>query len=648
MSSQNYNDPEMQEIFDSFLVETSELLDKVSEDLMTIENAPDDIELLNRIFRSFHTIKGTSSFMGVDKITEITHHAEDILNKLRKSEFLVTREIIDVLLEVHDWINLLMNSLGTQEYDKIDYAATIEQVERIKNTYSQANKEKPVEAEAEEDKEEDKEENGDSLNYVLENIDKFKNDGNMTEEEILLLDKAFLEMNNQLMAADKSANLSGSNNTSIAELESAEQEQEPKAVINHEANNKPAPVKEAQAHAGQNQAAETLRVDVSRVEALMDLSGELVLGRNRLSQINKQISKMFDNNKDIIRELMETTVQIDFITSEIQATVMRMRMVQMGKLYQKAPRIIRDLSKEFDKKIKLTLKGEETEIDKSIIEELNDPLVHMIRNSCDHGIEKPEERKALGKPEEGTITLDAYQDGNNIVIKISDDGRGIDPEKLKAKALEKGIITQEQAEQMSRRDALQLVFAAGFSTASVVSAVSGRGVGMDVVITNIKKLKGMIDIDTEIGAGTTFTIKLPLTLAIIQGLLVKVNNETYALPLSSVEEVVAASKENIGMVNQKETIRIRQNVLPLIRLNETLGSESQDKSLGGKYVVIMGIDIHRVGLVVDELLGQQEIVIKSIGEYLGHVQGMAGSTILGDGRVIMIIDIGDLILKNAL
>jgi len=270
----------------------------------------------------------------------------------------------------------------------------------------------------------------------------------------------------------------------------------------------------------------------------------------------------------------------------------------------------------------------------------------MIRNSCDHGIESPEERIENNKPEEGTITLDAYQDGNNIVIKISDDGRGIDPEKIKSKAIEKGMITAEQANQMTRRDILQLIFAAGFSTSSVVSAVSGRGVGMDVVITNIKKLKGIIDIDTEIGVGTTFTIKLPLTLAIIQGLLIKVDNETYALPLSSVEEVVAINKENINFINQKETIRIRQNILPLIRLNETLHTANIDKSLDKKYVVVVGLDIHRIGLVVDELLGQQEIVIKTIGEYLGHIPGIAGSTIMGDGRVIMIIDIGDLITHD--
>jgi two-component system chemotaxis sensor kinase CheA len=253
-----------------------------------------------------------------------------------------------------------------------------------------------------------------------------------------------------------------------------------------------------------------------------------------------------------VRDLIETTAQIDFVTSEIQAAVMRMRMVPIGKLYQKAPRIVRDLSKEFGKKINLIVKGEETEIDRGIIEELNDPLVHMIRNSCDHGIEPSEDRIRLGKPEYGTITLDADQEGNNMFLRISDDGRGMDPEKLKAKAIEKGILTPEQASQMSPREAFQLIFAPGFSTAAKVTAVSGRGVGMDVVRSNIQNLKGMIDIESEIGKGTTFIIKLPLTLAIIQGLLVKVQDETYALPLSSVVEVVAINTDSVYTVSHQE------------------------------------------------------------------------------------------------
>ncbi|HPP39647.1 MAG TPA: chemotaxis protein CheA, partial [Candidatus Kapabacteria bacterium] len=405
---------------------------------------------------------------------------------------------------------------------------------------------------------------------------------------------------------------------------------------------KPSTNKEAPKSPDKALSSDTIRIDVNRVEALMDLSGELVLGRNRLAQITEMVEQEFGKNEHV-RDLIETTAQIDFVTSEIQAAVMRMRMVPIGKLYQKAPRIVRDLSKEFGKKINLVVKGEETEIDRGIIEELNDPLVHMIRNSCDHGIEPPEERIRIGKPEFGTITLDADQEGNNIVLRISDDGRGMDPEKLKAKALEKGIITHEQAAHMSAREAFQLIFAPGFSTAAKVTAVSGRGVGMDVVRSNIQNLKGMIDIESEVGKGTTFIIKLPLTLAIIQGLLVKVQDETYALPLSSVVEVVAINPDSVYTVSHQEVIRIRQEVIPILRLDRVLGVSNPREELDNRYVVNVGLGMQRIGLVVDELLGQQEIVIKSLGEYLGSITGVAGSTILGDGRVIMIIDVADLI-----
>ncbi len=267
----------------------------------------------------------------------------------------------------------------------------------------------------------------------------------------------------------------------------------------------------------------------------------------------------------------------------------------------------------------------------------------MIRNSCDHGIESPAERIKAGKPETGTIILDADQEGNNIVLKITDDGKGMDPEKLKAKAIEKGLITNEQAAQMSPREAFQLIFAPGFSTAVKVSAVSGRGVGMDVVRTNIQKLKGIIDIQSEVGKGTTFIIKLPLTLAIIQGLLVKVQDETYAIPLSSVVELVALDPNHVFTINTQEVIRVRQEILPIVRLDKVLKTSVISQSLENRYVVNVGLGMKRVGLVVEELLGQQEIVIKSLGEYLGSVNGIAGSTIMGDGKVIMIIDVAQLL-----
>ncbi|MEJ5245531.1 MAG: chemotaxis protein CheA [Bacteroidota bacterium] len=669
MASMSFNDPEMQELFEGYLIETSELLENLSQDLIEIETRADDLDLINRIFRSFHTIKGTSSFMGFNAIADITHHAEDILNKLRRGEINVNQEIIDVLLEVQDWITMMVAQIKEGNEPYADYSETIAKIQRLKDSHIQSTS---SEAQETQGTQQILPEGTSFVEAVLSNPEIATKPGDFTDEELKLIDAAFQEINvkfkgeiSQTSDTVDTSNEQVEDQTVTPEPPPVQEQRKPvehihgipvvESSVQHTVDQpviqqniassqqtKPSPGKETSKAPGKAISSDTIRIDVNRVEALMDLSGELVLGRNRLAQITELVEQEFGKNEHV-RDLIETTAQIDFVTSEIQAAVMRMRMVPIGKLYQKAPRIVRDLSKEFGKKINLIVKGEETEIDRGIIEELNDPLVHMIRNSCDHGIEPPEDRIRLGKPEYGTITLDADQEGNNIVLRISDDGRGMDPEKLKAKAIEKGILTPEQASQMSPREAFQLIFAPGFSTAAKVTAVSGRGVGMDVVRSNIQNLKGMIDIESEIGKGTTFIIKLPLTLAIIQGLLVKVQDETYALPLSSVVEVVAINTDSVYTVSHQEVIRIRQEVIPILRLDKVLGVTNPREELDNRYVVNVGLGMQRIGLVVDELLGQQEIVIKSLGEYLGSITGVAGSTILGDGRVIMIIDVADLI-----
>lgn len=685
-------DPEMQEIFEGFLIETQELLDSLTNDLMEIESNPENEELINKIFRSFHTIKGTSSFMNVGKISHITHNAEDLLNKIRRKELPITQETIDVLLEVQDWIQLMLNELREGEDIIAEYGETLSKLEILKNggtlgdiqiadstqrtTASTASNIVKKETSNEEigpawsDTEDlsiEQTQEINALEKVLTDISITSHPGDFTPDEYSLLDQAFAELNKSFgqefkPGTDEQAIIK-ENDIQVKEIENSETLEEIKPVDasiensqTNQANQKSVPLPATTIQASPTTpskdkapgnaaiSTDTIRIDVSRVESLMDLSGELVLSRNRLMQISENLDGKVDN-KDIIRDLIDSTAQLDFITSEIQTAVMRMRMVPIAKLFQKAPRIVRDISKEFGKKIKLVLQGEETEIDRGIIEELNDPLVHMIRNSCDHGVEPPAERIAKGKPEEGTVILDASQEGNNIVLKIIDDGAGMDPQKLINKALEKGIITQEEARIYTPKEAFQLIFAPGFSTAKVVTSVSGRGVGMDVVRTNIQSLKGMIDIDSEINKGTTFTIKLPLTLAIIQGLLVRIQNETYAIPLSSVIEVVSTSNCEISTINKKEVIRIRNDVFPLIRIDYALKHPNPTAELTNRYVVIVGLGSEKYGLVCDELLGQQEIVIKSLGEYLGNIKGIAGSTILGDGRVIMIIDIGDFIAK---
>jgi two-component system, chemotaxis family, sensor kinase CheA len=368
----------------------------------------------------------------------------------------------------------------------------------------------------------------------------------------------------------------------------------------------------------------------------------LVLGRNRLSQVSEKLSEN-DTSFDAVKELHETSTQIDFITTELQLAVMKTRMVPIAKVFNRIPRLVRDLAKETGKEVELHLSGEETELDKSIIEELTDPLIHIIRNAIDHGIETPQERTANGKSVKGRIDLRAEHEGNHIIITSNDDGRGIDLERLKKKAVEKGLLTVAHAQEISKQETLNLIFLPGFSTAATVTSLSGRGVGMDVVRTNIQKLKGSIEIVSEVGKGTSFRLKLPLTLAIVQGLLVETSGEVFAIPLSSVKEVVRISTNDIAYVNQREVIRIRSEVLSLARLTDIVGLRHIESRADYVYVVVIGWSGQNIGIVVDSLLGQKEVVFKSLGSYLGDVPAIAGSTILGDGRVILIVDVATVI-----
>jgi two-component system chemotaxis sensor kinase CheA len=387
----------------------------------------------------------------------------------------------------------------------------------------------------------------------------------------------------------------------------------------------------------------TIRVDVEKLDELLNMVSELVLGRNRLAQINLDFSREYEGTQ-IARELQDTTKLIDMMTNELQLLVMKTRMIKIGKVFNKYPRLVRDLSKTANKKIQLIIEGEETELDKTLIEEINDPLVHILRNSIDHGIEKEEDRIKAGKNPVGTIKISAEHEGNNIIITIEDDGKGIDPEVIKTKAINKGLITKEKADELSKQDLLNIIFLPGFSTAEVITNISGRGVGMDVVKTNVTKLRGMINLESNVGKGTKIQIKLPLTLAIISGMVVRVENQQFVIPLSSVVEVIRVHSENIYTINNKPVIKLRDRIIPLISLHQVVLNHTKDTRTDiWQYVVIVGIAERQVGIEVDELLGQKEIVIKSLGSYIGRVPGIAGSSIMGDGTVILILDINDLI-----
>jgi two-component system chemotaxis sensor kinase CheA len=416
-----------------------------------------------------------------------------------------------------------------------------------------------------------------------------------------------------------------------------------------EAPKKPAPSKPAPKEAEKKPAPkerkstveQTIRVDVKRLDDLMNLIGELVLGKNRLLKIYDDVEERYEGEQ-FLEELNQVVSSISLVTTDLQIAVMKTRMLPIGKVFNKFPRMVRDLSRELHKEIELVISGEETELDKSIVEEIGDPLVHIIRNSCDHGIEPPEERVAKGKPPKGTIELKAYNEGNHIVIEIVDDGKGLDAESLKAKALEKGLISEKEADQMSEKEAYMLIFKPGFSTAAQVTNVSGRGVGMDVVKSNIEKLNGIIEVDSELGKGTTLKLKIPLTLAIIQSLLVGVQDEYYAVPLASVLETVRITPEEIQTVEGRSVLRLRDEVLSLVHLADIFDVERIFDMGEHAYVVIIGLAESKIGLIVDSLVGQEEIVIKSLGEYLKNIPGIAGATIRGDGRVTLIVDVGAL------
>ncbi|MGN8483230.1 chemotaxis histidine kinase/response regulator CheAY2 [Helicobacter pylori] len=644
---------DLQEIMEDFLIEAFEMNEQLDQDLVELEHNPEDLDLLNRIFRVAHTIKGSSSFLNLNILTHLTHNMEDVLNRARKGEIKITPDIMDVVLRSIDLMKTLLVTIRDtgsdtnngkeneiEEAVKQLQAITSQNLEGAKET--SGTKETPQKEAKEEAKEENKEnkakaptiENPASDNPLADEPD--LDYANMSAEEV----EAEIErLLNKRQEADKERR--------AQKKQEAKQEVTPtKEPPKTETPKAPKTETKAKAKADteENKAPsigveQTVRVDVRRLDHLMNLIGELVLGKNRLIRIYSDVEERYDGEK-FLEELNQVVSSISAVTTDLQLAVMKTRMQPVGKVFNKFPRMVRDLSRELGKSIELIIEGEETELDKSIVEEIGDPLIHIIRNSCDHGIEPLEERRRLNKPETGKVQLSAYNEGNHIVIKISDDGKGLDPVMLKEKAIEKGVISERDAEGMSDREAFNLIFKPGFSTAKVVSNVSGRGVGMDVVKTNIEKLNGIIEIDSEVGVGTTQKLKIPLTLAIIQALLVGVQEEYYAIPLSSVLETVRISQDEIYTVDGKSVLRLRDEVLSLVRLSDIFKVDAILESNSDVYVVIIGLADQKIGVIVDYLIGQEEVVIKSLGYYLKNTRGIAGATVRGDGKITLIVDVG--------
>lgn len=635
---------DMQEIMEDFLIEAFEMVEQLDQDLVELESNPEDLDLLNRIFRVAHTIKGSSSFLNFDILTSLTHHMEDVLNKARRAELKITPDVMDVVLQSVDLMKALLSAIrdnGTDANSGIDITDIVKKLQEVSGGGGEEGAPAQEASKADSQPAEQTAPSNSADNPLADepDLDYSSMSGEQVEAEIERLLKKRQEADKARREELKKQGLAPNVQAP------SEPKDDPKAAAPKPQAPKPAakatPKAEAKKGDGSAPATnveQTVRVDVRRLDHLMNLIGELVLGKNRLIKIYSDVEERYDGEK-FLEELNQVVSSISSITTDLQLAVMKTRMQPVGKVFNKFPRMVRDLSRELNKNIDLIITGEETEVDKSIVEEIGDPLVHIIRNSCDHGIESPEDRQALGKPAVGTVQLKAYNEGNHIVIEVSDDGKGLDAQMLKQKAIEKGLISEKEADAMSDKEAFGIIFKPGFSTAKTITNVSGRGVGMDVVKTNIEKLSGIIEIESEKGVGTTQKLKIPLTLAIMQALLVGVQEEYYAIPLSSVIETVRINQDEIYTVDGKSVLRSRDEVLSLVRLADIFKVDSVLEAMNEVYVVIIGLADQKIGVIVDYLVGQEEVVIKSLGYYLKGIEGITGATVRGDGKITLIVDV---------
>ena len=633
---------DMQELLEDFLVESFELIEQIDHDLVELESNPDDLELLNRIFRVAHTVKGSSSFLNFDTLTELTHHMEDVLNKARHGELKITADVMDVVLKSVDMMKGLLVSIrdnGNDSSSGIDISQICLQLTAISEGQSSASATPAAAPAAAPEPAPAPQPAAADIppSAIPDDIDP----NTLSEDQVNAEIERLLKVRKAEDEARRAAKASGAAAAAAAPATApAAAPDKPDATDKPAAAAKPAgDGANAPAKAGANASDQTIRVEVGRLDYLMNLVGELVLSKNRLLTIYNDVEERYDGEQ-FLEELNQVVSSLSLVTTDVQLAVMKTRMQPVAKVFNKFPRVVRDIGRDLNKQIDLIISGEETELDKSIVEEIGDPLTHIIRNSCDHGIEDPATRKAAGKPEKGTIELKAYNEGNHIVIEIIDDGKGIDADAIRIKAVERGIISENEADTMSNKEIYSIIFRPGFSMAAKVTNISGRGVGMDVVKTNVEKLHGVIDIDSEVGKGTTLKLKIPLTLAIIQSLLVGTQEEIYAIPLANVNETVRVPVDNIYTIEGKNVLRLRDEVLSLVRLSDLFGVKQVLESGDQTYVVVISVAETKLGIIVDNLIGQEEIVIKSLGSYLANIDGIAGGTIRGDGRVTLIVDVG--------
>lgn len=686
-----------------FLEEVEEHFQSLEEDLVKLEKEDDfNEDLMQEIFRSSHTLKGSSATIGHNRMAELTHAMENVLDKLRKRQLTVTRDLIDVLFECLDCLRVLRDEIINDEESDLNLQGILAKLASVKDSGG----DNPVLSSPGENSPQNDNiamdltwEEKDRVHQALsEGMHPFLIQVSFDIEPEMIAVRTFVTLrafeevgevikskptdeeieNEQVSESLTVLLLTGEDEERLRKLagelpnilrcviqtysdeviqSGIEVVQQQTKVPDANSSGESAgsvikiPENSAKAAATANntvkKANRTVRVDVDLLDSLMNLVGELVIDRTRLFQIYGNIEANYEMD-EVTDDLGRTSVHIARVTTQLQEQIMKARMLPVENLFNKFPRMVRDLSQKAGKEIDFVMTGQETELDRSIIEEIGDPLIHLLRNAVDHGIEPPEERKAHGKPEVGQLKLQASHEENHIVITIKDDGRGIDSEKVKQSGIKKGLITEEQAKRLTDKEAINLIFMSGLSTCAKVSDVSGRGVGMDVVRNNIEKINGAIEINSAAAEGTEFKIKLPLTLAIIRALLVLIDKSVYAIPLSTVTETIRLQRNQIEYVNNREVIVVRGKVLPLIRLKRTFhvkGSEEEEREK--LFVVVVNLAGQQVGFVVDSLIGEQEIVIKSLGKYIGDVQGISGATILGDGNVALIVDVSNLVKKAA-
>ncbi|OGW14188.1 MAG: hypothetical protein A2035_00070 [Nitrospirae bacterium GWA2_42_11] len=592
---------EMQDLMREFIAETEELLEGLDQHFVRLEESPGDPALINEIFRAVHSIKGSAGFLGFNRLVEVAHQSENILNKIRQNEMQAAPETIDIILESIDVLKTLLKEVKESSGELVDINPIKRKLVLLLEFSSNTEAPPPP--------------------LMPPSYPPPHGGEKLGRESIVALPQGEERLEGIRSIPPPPPLMGG-----------GEGEGEQKASDN------------VMPAANQQEKDKTLRIDTDRLDQVMDLVGELVLSRNRLNKIISDMEGTIDGDERL-KSLLETTSNLNLITTDLQLAVMKMRMVPIRKVFNKFPRMVRDISRKANKKINLEIYGEATEVDKSVIEELNDPLVHIIRNSIDHGIETSIERMRKGKSECGTITLGAFQEGNSIVVKIEDDGKGIDAEVIEKKARERGLIKSNDA-RLTHKEIISLIFEPGFSTAEKVTDISGRGVGMDVVKTNIGRINGIIDVNTDVGKGTKITLKIPLTLAIIQVLMVKISNEIYALPLSSILETVRVPKNSIKSIDGQDVLRVRDLLIPLVRLQNVLDINSGDSEKDWVCVVLMAIAEKKVGIIVDELCHQEEVVIKSVGSYFSDIKEISGATITGDGKVGLILDPGSMIYQR--